>query len=150
MDIDQVYPPDYFQKIVPLLDEYKVMAPLIYDRWPQNHFMPLVFDDVDIDKFTLKLMDLRGKTGIIEVPYCHANLFMTREVMEKLPSPPYPGGLRPDGLQKIQHADFILNESIRNAGYKIYVNLDVVVEHITEIPVSNEFFVRWNQPKPKL
>lgn len=136
MDVDQVYPSDYLAKMVPLIDQYKAIAPLIYDRMIQNGFFPLVFEDADIDNFTLKPMDITGKHGIIEVPYCHANVFLAREVVEKLPFPPYLGDLNPNGLEKAQHADFRFNELIREAGYKLYVNLDVVAEHIVEIPMS--------------
>ena len=145
MDVDQIYPPDYLQVMVPLIDEYKVLAPLIYDRWARNDYMPLAFDVADIDNFLASKMDITGKRGIIEVQYCHSQLFMAREVMEKLPSPPYPGGLSADGLQKIRHSDGFLNQNIRKAGYKIHLNLDMVVKHIAETPVDREFFEMWNQ-----
>jgi len=147
MDIDQVYPRDYLTKMVPLIDEYKAIAPLIYDRVPKNNFFPLVFEDADIDNFTFTPMDIAGKHGIIEAPYCHANVFMAREVVEKLPFPPYSGELKPDGLEKAQHADFRFNKFIWDAGYKLYVNLDVVVEHIVEMPMNTERYKRWHGTK---
>jgi len=144
MDIDQRYPPDYLQKMVPLIDKYKVIAPLIFDRQFSDGFMPLVFSDADVDKFTCRPMDITGKHGIIEVPYCHANLFMAREVVEKIDGPPYPEVLADNGLQVKQHADFLFNDKIREAGYKIHVNLDVEVEHLVEFPMNRKRWEKWH------
>lgn len=144
MDVDQIYPCDYLQKMVPLIHEYKAVAPLIHDRQFSNGFMPLVFSDADIDKFVCSPIDITGKHGIIEVKYCHANIFLDREVAEKIEWPPYPGLLSDDGLQKKQHADFLFNDKIRQAGYKIYVNLDVEVEHIVEFPMNRKRHEKWH------
>lgn len=147
MDVDQVYPRNYLTTMVPLIDQYKAIAPLIYDRTERTGFFPLVFKFADINKFTIIPMDITDKSGIIEVPYCHANIFMAREVMERLPFPPYLGGLREDGLERIHHSDFRLNEIIRDAGYKLYVNLDVVAEHIVELPINTRKYRRWHGNK---
>jgi len=147
MDVDQKYPRDYFIKMVPLIDKYKAIAPLIFDRQLFNNFFPLVFEDADIDNFTCKPMDITDKYGIIETKYCHANIFLAREVVEKLGWPPYPGLLTDDGLDKKQHADFLFNDKIREAGYRIYVNLDVEVEHLAEVPVNRSVWGRWNEQK---
>ena len=147
MDVDQVYPQDYLIKMVPLIDEYKAIAPLIYDRQIFNDFFPLVFKDADIGNFTLTTRNIQNESGIIEVKYCHANIFMAREVMEKIKWPPYEGGLNNDGLQKAKHADFLLNDKIREAGYKLYCNLDVCVEHIVELPMNTETYTRWKRGK---
>ena len=144
MDVDQVYPSCYLSKMVPLINEYKAIAPLIHDRQFADGFMPLVFSDADINGFTCRPIDIVGKHGIIEVKYCHANIFLDREVVEKIEWPPYPGLLSDDGLQKKQHADFLLNDKIRNAGYKLYVNLDVEVEHIVEFPMNRKRWEKWH------
>jgi len=149
MDVDQQYPRDYLTKMVPLIDEYKAIAPLIHDRQFSNGFMPLVFSEADIDKFTCLPINITGKHGIIEVQYCHANIFMAREVVEKIEWPPYPGLLSDDGLGKKQHADFLFNDKIRQAGYKIYVNLDVEAEHLVEFPMNRKRWEKWHGREDK-
>jgi hypothetical protein len=149
MDVDQVYPPDYLQKMVPLIDEYKAIAPLIFDRQFSNGFMPLAFSDANINRFTCVPIDISDKQGVIEVKYCHSNIFLAREVAEKIEWPPYPGMLSDDGLQKKQHADFLFNDKIREAGYKLYVNLDVEVEHVVEFPMNRKRWEKWHGKKNK-
>jgi len=145
MDIDEVYPIDYLEKMVPLIDRYKVIGALIYDRWSHNHFIPLVFEKVEAETLApLVPLNIKGKTGILEVPYLHATLFMAREVVKKIPKPIFELHFSPDGLGKNKHTDFAFNEKIKKAGYPIYVNLDVVTEHLTEIPVSRKFSERWS------
>jgi len=40
-------------------------------------------------------------------------------------------------------------DKIVAAGYKIYINFDVVVKHIAEIPVTREFYETWNKGRDK-
>ncbi len=128
MDIDQAYPSDYFLKMLPLVEEYKVIGPLIYDRWEGNGFIPLAFENNDYRN--LRLFDLRGKTGIVDVPYPHTNLFYHREVLEKVPMPWYEAIATPDGLDRANHVDFTFLKKIRDVGYPIYINTDVEVDHL--------------------
>ena len=46
MDVDEEYPTNYFEVMLPLAVKYKVIGPLIHDRWEQSGFMPLLFTDV--------------------------------------------------------------------------------------------------------
>lgn len=130
MDVDQTYQPDYFERLLPLVEKYKVAGPLIFDRWEQNKFMPLAFDEVNENLFPIKLMDLTGKTGVIEVPYPHTNLLYHREVFDKVHGPWYQAYARPDGLSRINHVDYSFLKKINDAGYKIMIDLDCVVGHL--------------------
>ena len=136
MDIDQEYPEGYFEAMVPLVEKYKVIGPLIYDRWQQNNFMPLIFDGMDYPN--LSKTDISGLSGVITKPYSHTNLFYTREVLEAIEPPYYEARLSPDGLNRANHVDFDFLDKIKAAGYSIYTNLDVEVKHLVEIPIGGE------------
>ena len=139
MDIDQSYPKDYFQVMVPLIDQYKVIGPLLFDRPYVMNFTPLV-NWLDSKEH----YDIKGKTGIMEVPYLHTNCFYAREVLEAIPRPWYEVQMTDDGMKRANHIDATFMRKIPKAGFKIYLNFDVVVSHIAEIPISREIYERWN------
>lgn len=138
MDVDQIYPDDYFIKMIPLVEEHKIIGPLIFDRWSAGNFLPLI-NWADKEPY-----DLRGKTGIIEVPYLHTNCFFHRKALEALAPPYYEANLSSDGLKRANHVDITFMKKFVMAGFKIYANLDVVVNHIAEVPVDRETYERWN------
>ncbi len=138
MDIDQVYPPDYFERLIPLVEKYKVAGPIIYDRWEQNSYMPLAFDQVNINLFPTRLMNLDGINGVVEVPFSHTNLLYHREVLEKISPPWYQAYLTPDGLNRMNHVDFSFIEKIHEAGYRIMIDLDCEVKHMNVRFVGRE------------
>ncbi len=127
MDIDQAYPPTYFERFVPLVEKYKVIGPLIKDREPENNHMPLAFSSHNGAE--LRKFPLTGKTGIIDIPYSHTNLFYSREVLEKIPPPWYEAHQADDGLGRKNHVDFTFLDKIKAAGYPIYIDLDTKVAH---------------------
>jgi hypothetical protein len=141
MDIDQKYPSDYFTKLVPLVDKYKVVGPLIYDRWRQNKFMPLAFSEFENADtgVRLKPVDIEGKDGVIEVPYSHTNLLYSREVLEKIDRPWYEAYLSYDGLSRQNHVDYSFTNKIRKAGYNIMINVDCIVGHEHRSYVGMDF-----------
>ena len=143
MDVDQVYPIDYFEKMVPLIEKYKVIGPLIFDRWSAGDFLPLV-NWKGIQSGVDKPFDVRGKTGIMEVSYYHTNCFFHRDALEAIPQPHYEAYATQDGLKRSNHVDIGFMEKFPRAGFKIYANLDVVVNHIAEIQVSKEVHERCN------
>ena len=143
-DVDQAYPMDYFKCMVPLIEEYKVIGPLLFDRPHTGDFMPLVNWMEGGQK---NHYDITGKTGILEVPYLHTNCFFHREVLEKIPKPWYEAQATADGLSRAIHVDASFMKKIPKIGYKIYVNFDVVVEHIANVPISREIYERWNHKK---
>jgi len=150
MDIDQKYPPDYFKVMVPLIEKYKIIGPLIFDRWPAGNFMPLVnWFDLEQDSL-LPHFELKGKSGIWNVPYLHTNCFFHREAVEAVPQPHYEARMRGDGLKRDNHVDITFMRKFVEAGYKIYVNLDVVVEHVAEMPVSREVYETWNRGRERV
>ena len=138
-DVDQVYPNNYFKVMVPLIEEYKVIGPLIFDRPYSSNFTPLVNWLGDKEHY-----DIKGKTGIVEVPYLHTNCFFHREVWEKIPRPWYEVTMTPDGMGRANHIDADVMKKIPKAGYKIHLNYDVVVKHIAEVPIGREEYERWN------
>ncbi|MHA2067055.1 MAG: hypothetical protein ACXABY_22025 [Candidatus Thorarchaeota archaeon] len=145
MDIDQEFCPGYIKRLVPLVEKYKVVGPLLFDRLKRSDFMPLMFSDPDY----LKLMDnhipLGDQKGLVEIPYPHTNLLYAREVLEKIPPPWYEAYLSPDGLDRANHVDFHFLDKIHKAGYKIHIDLDTEVGHLTTQPVTREFHERWNR-----
>lgn len=143
MDIDQAYPPDYFERFVPLVSKYKVIGPLIYDRLPQNNFMPLAFERINYP-VSMTPMDLSNLSGIVEIPYAHTNLFYHREVIEKLSPPWYEAYQRQDGSGRANHVDFDFISKIHKAGYKIHIDLDCVVGHQYTSYVGRRFHEKWN------
>lgn len=126
MDIDQAYPSNFFTKFVPLVDRFKVIGPIIHDRWKENYFVPLMFENKE---HPLKTMDFSCKTGIVSVPYAHTNLFYAREVWEKIPKPWYEAKMSDDGLNRENHVDFDVLDKIKKAGYEIFIDLHTKVDH---------------------
>jgi hypothetical protein len=131
MDIDQVYPSNYFERLIPLIEKHKVAGPMIYDRWESNGYMPLAFDRVNINRFPIGKMDLSNLSGVVEIPYAHTNLLYHREVLEKIQPPWYQAYLTPDGLNRLNHVDFCFIEKIHQAGFKVMIDLDLEVRHMT-------------------
>jgi len=143
MDIDQAYPGNYFKTMVPLIDKYKVVAPLIFDRWRTSNFAPLAFENIDQDKaFPI---DIKGKTGVHPYAYAHTNLFMHREVLESIEPPWFDTVYTEDRMAVLENCDRYFIRKLTDAGYKTYVNFDVVVQHITENGVDRKFYEHWNR-----
>lgn len=124
MDIDQVYPSNYFDIFVPLVRRYKVIGPSIRDRFAP--FRQLAFSSWRDGLVDFDTMDLNG---VKEIPYAHSNLFITREVLEKIDPPWYEDSWDKYGIKRTKHVDFTYLDKIKDAGYPIYINLDVKVGH---------------------
>ena len=142
MDVDQVYPNDYLIKMIPLLEKYKVIGPLIFDRHEMNGFIPLAFENGEYGK--LRRYELGGKTGIVDIPYSHTNLFYSREVLENIPMPWYEAHLSEDGLDRANHIDYQFLDKIKALGYSIYINMGMVVKHIAFVGIGIKFFNLWH------
>ena len=126
MDVDQIYPSAYFGVFVPLVKTYKVIGPLIRDRWKDNNYRTLAFKS---HKDGLVDFDLEGLNGIQEIPYAHTNLFVMREVLEKIDPPWYEDSWDEYGIKRTKHVDFSYLDKIKNAGYPIHIFLDMKVGH---------------------
>lgn len=137
MDVDQIYPPNYFSNMVPLVDEYKVIGPVIYDRHSSSGYRTLAFDSKS-DLFGTWL-DVSCAEGIREYNYTHTNNFYAREVFENIPKPWYEAHATRDGLDRANHVDYDLLDKIKDSGYSIYLNHEIVVKHIAYIGVDKEF-----------
>jgi len=142
MDVDQVYPADYFEKMTPLIDEYKVIGPLIFDRWRQNNFAPLVFQT--LDQSEAYAVDITDKKGIEAYPYFHTNCFYAREVLEAIEPPWYEISFSEDSMRVIENGDRFFIQKVIDAGYTPHINFDVVVQHIAEVGIDKEFYERWS------
>ena len=142
MDIDQWYPSDYFEKILPLAQEYKIAGPLIYDRWAQNKFMPLAFTEYLPN---LQPMDLTGLNGVVDIPYAHTNLIYHREVLESIEPPWYEAFLSCDGISRDNHVDFDFIHKIHKKNYRVMIDLSCVVGH----QVNTFIFKSMNGNNPK-
>jgi hypothetical protein len=133
MDIDQQYPDNYFERLLPLAEKHKVVGPLIHDRWDHSGYMPLAFTSHEHPR--LRPMDLSGLSGVVEVPYAHTNMIYSREVLASIPPPWYEARASVDGLERANHVDFDFIDKIHKAGYKTYVDLDTVVGHLATVPI---------------
>jgi hypothetical protein len=138
MDVDQKYPRDYFKTMVPLIDEYKVIGPVIFDRL--GDFVPLINWADGNGHF-----DFSNKSGIIEVPYLHSNCFFSRAALAALKPPYYEAYMTDDGMKRKNHVDITFMRKFPAAGFPVHVNLDVVVEHLAEVAVSKEFYDTWHR-----
>lgn len=142
MDVDQVYPADYFKVMLPLVEKYKVIGPLIFDRHEQNGFIPLAFENGEYGK--LKPFNFTGHTtGIVNIPYTHTNLFYHRDVLFNVDMPWYEAKLSADGLDRANHVDYQFLDKIKEVGFPIYTNMDVVVKHIAFVGIDVKFFNVW-------
>jgi GT2 family glycosyltransferase len=144
MDVDQAYPTRYFLEMVPLVEKYKVIGPLIFDRHRQNNFMPLAFEGYDIETTMFRFFPILQKDEVTEVPYSHTNLFYAREVLEKIPPPWYECRYTDDGCSHAIHMDYTFLDKIKEAGYPIYINPKVAVRHISTESIDKRFYERWH------
>lgn len=139
-DADQVYPVDYFRVMVPLTEKYSVIGPVIFDRAPKNGFLSLACTDKnDVLGSNVDLLNMRG---IHEIPYTHANNFYAREVFENVKPPWFERELSEDGTHYANHVDYDFLDKIKDAGYRIMANCDVVVGHLVYIPLTRENVVK--------
>lgn len=145
MDTDQIYPRNYFDKMVPLAENHDVIGPMIFDRHKQSGFMPLCKNDDGPGESPFwppeKAHD--GKTGIEEVPYLHTNCFYNRKVLESLKRPWYEAKISRDGLKRTNHLDYSFMMKIKDKGFRVYINNDVTVEHIASVPINREFHEKY-------
>jgi len=110
------------------VEGFKVIGPLIYDRWGVNDYMPLAFSK-RYEGLLLDRMDISNLKGIVDIPYAHTNLFYAREVLEKIPPPWYEATQAEDGLERANHVDYDFIDKIHNVGYPTYIDLSTVVGH---------------------
>jgi hypothetical protein len=134
-DIDQWYPGDYFTKMVPLVEDYKVIGPVIYDRQFHNNYAPLVTEGPGGP-----WIDMTNESGIHKFPYTHTNNFYAREALEAVDPPWYEARLSSDGLHRANHVDCDFQDSLREAGYEVYTNCDMTVEHIVRARINKEYY----------
>ena len=144
MDVDQIYPRDYFEVMVPLLETHDIIGPMIYDRHESSNFMPLCFKRDEGGDYAKRGKPFDNRAGIMELPYLHTNCFYNRYVLEALEPPWYEANLSEDGLSRANHVDYTFMRRFVAKGYKIHINFDVVVEHLAQVNISRSFHEKWN------
>jgi len=142
MDIDQKYPPHYFEFMVPLVEKHKVIGPLLYNKWRSRAYVPLMFED---NLFPYMPTPMTGYSGIVEVPYPHTNLFYAREVLENITPPWYDKMYNDIGTTRKNDMDFYFLDKIKAQGYKLYINTAVEVEHLVLEGVNTRLHNRWHR-----
>ena len=131
MDIDQTYPPDYLERLIPLCEKWGVAGPLIYDRCSANFYQPLAFDDVNRSMFPVSRMDVAPiGEQVVDIPFPHTNLLYRRDVLEKIPAPWYEAHLTSDGLNRANHVDYTFIDKIHKAGFRCMIDLGCRVGHM--------------------
>jgi hypothetical protein len=142
MDVDQKYPKDYLEAMVPLVEKYKVIGPLIHSKWRRKKYIPLMFNVASGVKTPTPIYDVEG---IVEVPYSHTNLFIAREVLAKIEPPWFGCTYNEKGTGQISSSDFEFNDKIKEAGYPIYINMDVQAKHLVLEYIDTEMHNHWNK-----
>ena len=142
MDIDQVYPQNYFSFMVPLVEKYKVIGPRLHNKWRKTGYRPLAFKTNDFP-YLAPAMELPSE--IVEVPYAHTNLFYAREVLEAIEPPWYEKHFNPHYTHRTDDMDFEFLDKVKAAGYPIYINPGVEVAHLVMEGVDSKLNARWNR-----
>jgi len=145
MDVDQKYPENYLTALVPLVKEYKVVGPLIYNKWRANGYPPLLCErnEFPIVRNSKNWFKHVGKDGMLKIPYAHTNLLYAREVLEQIKPPWYEVKYREDNCNHAANRDFSFIEKINALGYSTYINLNVEVGHLVEESVDTKTHERW-------
>lgn len=137
MDIDQQYPEGYFEYMVPYVEQFKVIGPLLHNKWRKSGYRPLMFQENDFPFLAESIIDA---SGISDVPYSHTNLFYAREVLENIKPPWYVAEYTYDGTKRSSDSDFGFLDKVKTAGYKLYINTTVEVKHLVMEGVDSELF----------
>jgi hypothetical protein len=142
MDVDQKYPRHYFSFLVPHVEKLKVVGPLIFNKWRNVNYPPLMFERNEYPRLGTPMDNY---SGIIEVPYPHTNLLYAKEVLENIEPPWYEKHYDQMGLGRINDMDFTFLDKIKEQGYKLYINTGVEVEHLVHAGVDSKLHNRWNR-----
>jgi len=145
MDIDQKYPQNYLTALVPLVEEYKVVGPLIYNKWRESGYPPLLCEknEYPIIRGLRNWFLFADENGILKIPFAHTNLLYAREVLEKVKPPWYEVKYRKDNCNHSANRDFSFIEKINAVGYMTHINLKVEVGHLVEEAVDTKTHERW-------
>ena len=148
MDVDQKYRKDYLTVMVPLVEKYKLIGPLIYSKRRRNNYSPLLYEE---DIYPLKRqIDWEKRTpenGILPIYYAHTNLFYHREVLESVEPPWYEAKYNEDCSDYKISRDFSFLEKLIKKGFKTYINMNMVVGHLVEETVNTKTHKMWNERK---
>jgi len=147
MDIDQKYRKDYLVVMVPLVEQYRLIGPLIYSKRRRVGYSPLLYDE---KTFPLKNKSTNWrkrtpKNGILQVYYAHTNMFYHREVLESITPPWYEAKYNKNNTDYDISRDFSFMEKIIKKGWKTYINMDMVVSHLVEEAVNTRTYEKWNR-----
>ena len=148
MDIDQVYPKNYFSEMVPLVEKYKLAGPLIYNKWRKNNYSPLLAmeNTSPILRVIRNWEPLCDEKGLLKIPYAHTNLFYAREVLENVDPPWYRLIHGEDGCSQVINRDYTFLEKLVSLGYETVINTNVEVGHLVEEEVDSITHMKWVGP----
>jgi len=133
MDIDQVYPKDYFTVMVPLVKKYKVVGPLIFCKWEESDYIPLLCNKNTFPIIRRKnWFKIAPESGILSVNYAHTNLFYHRSVLENIKPPWYDIKYTRDNCSLDMNIDYSFIDKILAQGFKTHINMNMVVGHLVE------------------
>jgi hypothetical protein len=141
MDIDQKYSRGFLEKMVPLVEKYKAIGPLIHNKWRKKGYFPLMHMS---NSFPYVSVPIPFRSGIVEVPYSHSNLFLAREVLEKIDPPWYEGHFNAKGTGRTSDVDYTFIDKIKAAGYPVYINTDIEAKHLVLEYIDKEMSHKWN------
>jgi hypothetical protein len=145
MDIDHKYRKNYLTVMVPLVEKYRMIGPLIYSKRRRNFYSPLLYDE-DIYPRKRLSTDWSKRTpenGILEIYYAHTNLFYHREVFKNVEPPWYEAKYSKDCCGYKINRDFSFIEKLIKQGFKTYINMNMVVSHLVEEAVNTRTYEKW-------
>ena len=139
MDTDQIYPTNTLEKL--LTHDVPVVGAMVHKRYPP--FAPLLYRGElghykyvsDEEMFSDKLVEVDA-TGCGCICY-------DKSVFEAIKNPWYE--LRPGEKGKPVGEDVRLCSKIRDAGFKIFVDTSIRVDHMTMFSVNRDFYLLYKQ-----
>lgn len=141
MDIDQAYPKHFLSFLVPQVESHKVVGPVIFNKWRNRNYPPLLFETNDFPHMS---RPMERHYGLAPIPYSHTNLLYAREVLEKLEPPWYEAHHDQRGMGRTHDVDYTFTDKIKAAGYEIYIDGSLEVAHLVAEPIDSKLSYRWN------
>jgi hypothetical protein len=125
--------------MVPWVDTYGVIGPLILDRNPDTGHMPLAFNSHDVTRIMSDQIrwDVLEQKKPIQVPYTHTNNFYDKRVLAQVPPPWYEAVTDEDGTNRGNHVDYDFLDKVKKVS-QVWLHCGVVVNHLFQKGVTRE------------
>ena len=134
MDVDQVYPIDTIPKL--LKHDLPIVHGQVHRRYPP--FDPLMYEG-EIGNFKSKVDYEDGELVEVDASGTGCVLYQTK-VFQTISPPWFKFVKDPNKNHDVIGEDIWFCKKAKEAGYKIYVDTDVEVVHLTMIGITKEFF----------